>query len=104
MKTQHRVLNIATALILFVISPLLHAQTYIDMHDFNNSDGCCANYSSLLAPGADGDIYGATLQNALAAQTSSKPLRRVRSNNCLTSMAPTDEALRAGSAWASTAT
>jgi uncharacterized repeat protein (TIGR03803 family) len=60
MKSPHRLLSIASALILFVVSPLLHAQTYTDMHDFNNSDGCCANYPSLLAQGEDGDIYGAT--------------------------------------------
>ena len=55
MKTP-RLLALASALILFMVSPLLHAQTYTDMHDFNNSDGCCASYPSLLAEGEDGDI------------------------------------------------
>jgi uncharacterized repeat protein (TIGR03803 family) len=41
------------------------AQTYTDMHDFNNSDGCCAVYPSLLAQGEDGDIYGATTSGGL---------------------------------------
>jgi len=58
--TPHRHLSIITALILFVVSPLLYAQTYTDMHDFNNSDGCCANYPSTLVQGQDGNIYGAT--------------------------------------------
>jgi uncharacterized repeat protein (TIGR03803 family) len=47
-------------LVLCVVSTLVRGQTYTDMHDFNNSDGCCANYPSLLAQGEDGDIYGAT--------------------------------------------
>ena len=67
MKTPHRLLSIASALILFVVSPLLLAQTYTDMHDFNNSDGCCANYPSLLAQGEDGDIYGATTSGGTGA-------------------------------------
>ena len=60
MKTPHRLLNIASVVVLCVVSPLVRAQTYTDMHDFNNSDGCCANYPSLLAQGEDGNIYGAT--------------------------------------------
>ncbi len=60
MKTPYRLLAIASALIFFIVSPLLRAQTYTDMRDFNNSDGCCANYPSLLAQGEDGNIYGAT--------------------------------------------
>ncbi len=39
---------------------LLQAQTYTDLHDFNETDGCCANYPSMLAQGRDGNIYGAT--------------------------------------------
>jgi uncharacterized repeat protein (TIGR03803 family) len=58
--TLHNYLSIGTALIFFVISPMLYAQTYTDIHDFNNSDGCCANYPSMLAQGEDGDIYGTT--------------------------------------------
>jgi len=67
MKTPHRLLSTASALILFVVSPLLLAQTYTDMHDFNNTDGCCANYPSLLAQGEDGDIYGATTSGGTGA-------------------------------------
>jgi uncharacterized repeat protein (TIGR03803 family) len=58
--TPRRHLSIISELILFVVSPLLLAQTYTDMHDFNNSDGCCANYPSILVQGQDGNIYGAT--------------------------------------------
>jgi uncharacterized repeat protein (TIGR03803 family) len=36
------------------------AQTYTDLHDFNETDGCCAGAPSLLAQGEDGNIYGAT--------------------------------------------
>lgn len=57
--TPHRSLSVITALILFVGSSL-YGQTYTDLHDFNNSDGCCALYPSLLAQGEDGNIYGAT--------------------------------------------
>jgi uncharacterized repeat protein (TIGR03803 family) len=53
-------LRAITVLITFIVSPLLYAQTYTDMHDFNNSDGCCANYPSTLVQGQDGNIYGAT--------------------------------------------
>ncbi len=62
MKNQmsNRYLSIASALIFFLVSPMLYAQTYTDIHDFVNSDGCCANYPSMLAQGEDGDIYGAT--------------------------------------------
>ena len=56
----HRLLAVITVLITFIVSPLLYAQTYTDMHDFNNSDGCCANYPSTLLQGQDGNIYGAT--------------------------------------------
>jgi uncharacterized repeat protein (TIGR03803 family) len=58
--TLHRYLSIVSALVLFVVCPLLPAQTYTDLYNFNNSDGCCANYPSLLAQGEDGNIYGAT--------------------------------------------
>ena len=56
----HRLLAVTTVLITFIVSPLLYAQTYTDMHDFNNTDGCCANYPSMLVQGQDGNIYGAT--------------------------------------------
>ena len=39
---------------------LMQAQTYTDLHDFNNTDGCCANYPSMMAQGEDGAIWGAT--------------------------------------------
>lgn len=38
----------------------MQAQTYSDLHDFNNTDGCCANYPSMMAQGEDGNIWGAT--------------------------------------------
>lgn len=60
MKTPRHFLNVVSWLVLFFVGPLLQAQTYADLHDFNNSDGCCALYPSLLAQGEDGDIYGAT--------------------------------------------
>ena len=36
------------------------AQTYTDLHDFNETEGCCALAPSMLAQGQDGNIYGAT--------------------------------------------
>jgi uncharacterized repeat protein (TIGR03803 family) len=48
------------AVLAFYASALMKAQTYTDLHDFNETDGCCANYPSLLAQGRDGNIYGAT--------------------------------------------
>jgi len=57
---MERYASITFALMLFVVSPLLRAQTYTDMHDFNNTDGCCALYPTMLAQGQDGNIYGAT--------------------------------------------
>jgi uncharacterized repeat protein (TIGR03803 family) len=51
-------------LTLFVLTScataVLRAQTYTDIHDFNETDGCCAGYPSMLAQGRDGNIYGAT--------------------------------------------
>ena len=61
MKTQslhHRFLLLAV--LALAGSAALQAQTYTDIHDFNESDGCCANYPSMLAQGRDGNIYGAT--------------------------------------------
>ena len=58
--TIHRSLSAIAIVFLFVVSPLLRAQTYTDMHDFNETDGCCALYPSMLAQGEDGSIYGAT--------------------------------------------
>ncbi len=39
---------------------LAQAQTYTDLHDFDETEGCCAIYPSMLAQGEDGNIYGAT--------------------------------------------
>lgn len=46
--------------LIWYAASILQAQTYTDLHDFNETDGCCANYPSLLAQGRDGNIYGAT--------------------------------------------
>lgn len=43
-----------------LLAALSAAQTYTDLHDFNDTDGCCASYPSMLVQGRDGDIYGAT--------------------------------------------
>ncbi len=56
-KSHHVLLTIVFAL---ASAALLTAQTYTDMRDFNDSDGCCASYPSMLVQGEDGDIYGAT--------------------------------------------
>jgi uncharacterized repeat protein (TIGR03803 family) len=45
---------------------LMQAQTYTDLHDFNNTDGCCANYPSMMAQGEDGAIWGATTSGGLS--------------------------------------
>ncbi len=47
-------------IVLAVSAARLHAQTYTDLHDFNETDGCCATYPSMLAQGEDGNIYGTT--------------------------------------------
>jgi uncharacterized repeat protein (TIGR03803 family) len=36
------------------------AQTYTDLHDFDETEGCCALQPSMLTQGQDGNIYGAT--------------------------------------------
>src|SRR5438477_7286143 len=56
--TFHRVL--VTIVFALAIAALSSAQTYTDLRDFNETDGCCALYPSMLAQGEDGDIYGAT--------------------------------------------
>jgi uncharacterized repeat protein (TIGR03803 family) len=54
-----RSVRIATALILFVISTALHAQTYTELHNFDCvKDGCNPNLPALLAQGQDGSLYG----------------------------------------------
>lgn len=55
---SHRLLIMPVVLLL--ASALMQAQTYTDLHDFDETDGCCANYPSMLAQGRDGNIYGAT--------------------------------------------
>jgi uncharacterized repeat protein (TIGR03803 family) len=37
-----------------------NAQTFTDLHDFDETEGCCASYPSMLVQGQDGNIYGAT--------------------------------------------
>jgi uncharacterized repeat protein (TIGR03803 family) len=54
----HRLLLLA--LFALISTALVQAQTYTDIHDFNETDGCCAGYPSLMAQGQDGNIYGAT--------------------------------------------
>ena len=60
MKTTnlHRILLIAAFAL--ACAALLQAQTYTDLHDFNETEGCCANYPSMMAQGEDGNLYGAT--------------------------------------------
>jgi uncharacterized repeat protein (TIGR03803 family) len=38
----------------------VQAQTYTVLHNFVGTDGCCANYPSVMAQGEDGNIYGTT--------------------------------------------
>ena len=47
-------------LTLTLLTSMANAQTYTVLHNFNETDGCCALYPSMLAQGQDGDIYGAT--------------------------------------------
>ena len=47
-------------LTLTLATSVAKAQTYTDLHDFNETEGCCTAAPSLLAQGEDGDIYGAT--------------------------------------------
>lgn len=39
---------------------LMQGQTYTDIHDFDEIEGCCALYPSMMVQGRDGNIYGAT--------------------------------------------
>jgi uncharacterized repeat protein (TIGR03803 family) len=50
----------ATALILWTTAAVASAQTYTALYSFRNTDGCCADYPSLLAQGRDGNLYGTT--------------------------------------------
>jgi len=53
------------ALTLTLATTLSSAQTYTDMHDFKETDGCCAGAPSLMAQGRDGNIYGATTSGGI---------------------------------------
>ena len=55
----HRLVQVF-AILFFAAASFVQAQIYTDMHDFNDTDGCCALYPSMLAQGEDGNIYGAT--------------------------------------------
>jgi uncharacterized repeat protein (TIGR03803 family) len=48
------------AVLALAVSTVLQAQTYTVLRNFNETDGCCANYPSMLAQGKDGNIYGTT--------------------------------------------
>lgn len=50
---------------LALATSLANAQTYTDLHDFNETDGCCALAPSMLAQGQDGDLYGATTSGGI---------------------------------------
>ncbi len=67
-RMPHRLFAVIAVLISFIISPMLYAQTYTDMHDFNSTDGCCALYPSMLLQGQDGNIYGATTNGGTTGQ------------------------------------
>jgi len=55
----HRTLVIAAALILFVVSPVLHAQVYSELYNFDCVvNGCNPNEPDLFAQGQDGNLYG----------------------------------------------
>ena len=60
MKTTKLHAALLVAAFVIVSTALSQAQTYTDMHDFNDTDGCCALQPSMLSQGRDGNIYGAT--------------------------------------------
>jgi len=42
-----------------IVTAVLHAQTYTDLHDFNcNTDGCVGYYPGSMAQAEDGNLYG----------------------------------------------
>ena len=58
---RRRVLELLTIATIVTTLPLVtaSAQTYTDVHDFNCAiEGCGPTYTSLLAQGRDGNIYG----------------------------------------------
>lgn len=68
--TLPRSLSIASVLILFVISPVLHAQVYTELHNFDwHKEGANPLYPALMAQGEDGNLYG-TLQTQLSGEGS----------------------------------
>lgn len=58
-KTTRVLCGTFLALILAATIPA-HAQTYVDMFDFVDANGCCPSYPGVLAQGRDGNIYGTT--------------------------------------------
>jgi len=56
-----RLLQYLGSIALVGLSAMVNAQTYTDMHDFNNTDGCCQIYPGNLAQGEDGNFYGTTI-------------------------------------------
>jgi uncharacterized repeat protein (TIGR03803 family) len=66
----HPMLTVFSALILFVVSPVLYAQVYTQVHNFDwHKEGANPNYPALLAQGQDGNLYS-TLQSQLFADGS----------------------------------
>src|SRR5260370_16104176 len=61
----HRYPFLLVVLTLALATSLAKAQTYTDLHNFNETDGCCASAPSMLAQGQDGDIYGATTSGGI---------------------------------------
>ncbi len=57
---MRRCLFLLTLLTLTLAAATAQAQTYTVLRNFNETDGCCAYYPSILAQGKDGNIYGTT--------------------------------------------
>ncbi|HEX6505760.1 MAG TPA: choice-of-anchor tandem repeat GloVer-containing protein [Terriglobales bacterium] len=55
-----RVLCGLFAMLILVATLPAHAQTYVDMFDFVDANGCCPSYPGVLAQGRDGNLYGTT--------------------------------------------
>ncbi|HVO62821.1 MAG TPA: choice-of-anchor tandem repeat GloVer-containing protein [Terriglobales bacterium] len=58
-KATRDLCSVFLVLALVAILPA-HAQTYTDMFDFLDANGCCPSYPGLLAQGRDGNLYGTT--------------------------------------------
>src|ERR1035438_3155080 len=66
----HRILGVLSALILFVVSPVVHAQIYTELHNFDwHKEGSNPLYPALMAQGEDGNLYG-TLPTQLSGEGS----------------------------------